>query len=104
RDIPAGLLRMMSMERPVIASEGGACADLPDNCLLKITTGSGEVSQLCSALWALGSHAPMRSWYGRQAGQYVHKHHNLAQAARAYAGLLQELSQVQVAELAVASR
>ena len=104
REVPAGLLRMMSMERPVVVSHGGACAEMPDSCLLKVITGSGEVAQLCAALWALGSHAPMRAWYGRQAAQYVQKHHNLANAARGYAGLLEELTQSQTPELAVAGR
>ena len=97
-ELPASLLRMMSMGKPVIVSNTPPFAELPATCALKADTGPGEVAQISAALWALSGHAPLRQWYGRSAARFVHTEHTLAAAAQHYAEFLEGLGAVEAAE------
>ncbi len=94
----AGLLRIMSMGRPVVISECPAFADLPAECTLKVEPGAAEVAQISAALWALCGHRPMRQWYGERAARYVQANHSPAAAASRYVDFLEELASVKEAE------
>lgn len=96
-ELSAGLLRMMSMGKPVIVSNREPYAGLPEDCTLRVDVGAGEMTQITAALWALSSHPPMRPSLGRRAAQYVQTRHSLAAAAQRYVEFLEELATVEVA-------
>ena len=94
----ASLLRIMSLGKPVVVANCGSQAQLPDDCVVKVDTGAGEVAQMAAALWALSAHLPMRRWYGQRAAHYVRTNHAPTVVARQYVEFLEELATVQVAE------
>ena len=94
----ASLLRIMSMGKPVVVSSCGAHAQLPDDCVVKVDAGAGEVAQMAAALWALSAHPPMRLWYGRRAARYVQANHAPAIVGRQYVEFLEALATVHAAE------
>lgn len=96
--ISAGLLRIMSMGRPVLVSGGSGAAQLPVDCALPVDLAAGALAEMVAALWALASHAPMRVWYGRQAARYVQANHSPAVSARRYVEFLEEVATVDAAE------
>lgn len=97
-EMSASLLRIMSMGRPVVASNCAPNAPMPDDCALKVDSGVAEVAHTAAALWALCGHAPMRRWYGQQAARYVQANHAATATARHYIEFLEELATVQAAE------
>lgn len=97
-ELSASLLRIMSMGKPAVVSDCGPHTQLPDDCVVKVDTGAGEITQMTAALWALSAHPPMRRWYGEQAARRVRADHAPAAVARQYVEFLEELATVQAAE------
>ena len=98
--VSAGVLRIMSMGRPVVVSRCEPYTRWPGHCLLKVDAGPGEAAQLVATLWALSSHSPTRHWYGRRAAHFVQSRHSAASVARQYVDFLEELAAVAAPQVA----
>lgn len=85
-------LRLMSYAKPLLVSNAGFLAELPDSCVIKVEPGPDEVDQIRSGLLALARDAAMRQLMGKSAQDYVARYHTWEQAALTYYGFLGELN------------
>jgi glycosyltransferase involved in cell wall biosynthesis len=78
----ASALRGMSAGRPVVVTDHGWYAELPDDTCIKVPPGDSDA--LVNALRRLASDASFRRDIGRRAADYVHREHTPARAAERY--------------------
>jgi glycosyltransferase involved in cell wall biosynthesis len=82
------LIRLLGMGKPVVVSNTGAFAEVPDGCCAKVDVGDGEEDLLLAYLRRLADDEPLRRQMGDNARRHVATHHTLAASARAYADFL----------------
>ncbi|HVT18532.1 MAG TPA: glycosyltransferase family 4 protein [Thermoanaerobaculia bacterium] len=82
------LIRLLGMGKPVVVSNTGAFAEVPDGCCAKVDVGDGEEDLLLAYLQRLAADEPLRRQMGDNARRHVATHHSLAASARAYADFL----------------
>lgn len=82
------LIRLLGMGKPVVVSNTGAFAEVPDGCCAKVDVGDGEEELLLAYLRRLAADEPLRRQMGDNARRHVATHHSLAASARAYADFL----------------
>ena len=80
-------LRGLSLGKPMLVSDVGWFAELPDAVALKIPVDDLEVPTIAAALALAADHAPA---LGRAAQEYVRREHDLGRAADAYVRALQQ--------------
>ncbi len=85
----AAALRALSAGKPLIVSDHGWYAGLPDDVALKVPPQSGDA--LLAAMRRLGADEQLRREMGAHAQRYASSQHNPAQTARAY---MQAISQL----------
>lgn len=78
------VLKAMEAGRPVAVSNYAQFGELPDHCVLKVDLGEREVDLLSAYLQELATDEVFRREIGENARRFVHEHHNLEDAARAY--------------------
>jgi glycosyltransferase involved in cell wall biosynthesis len=78
----ATALRGLAAGKPVIVSDHGWYAELPDNACVKITPNNGEA--LYQAMRRLAGDASLRRAIGQRAAAYAEREHSLAAAAQRY--------------------
>jgi glycosyltransferase involved in cell wall biosynthesis len=81
------VIRAMSIGKPLIVSDVGWFAELPDGTALKVPVDEYEVATLTGALGLAADHA---SGLGAAARAYVEREHALPRVADAYAAALEE--------------
>ncbi len=78
----ATALRGLAAGRPVIVSDHGWYAELPDDVCVKVTPNDGEA--VYAAMRRLAGDPTLRAEIGRRAAAYAQREHSLAGAARRY--------------------
>jgi len=85
----ATALRGLAAGRPVIVSDHGWYAELPDDVCVKVTPNDGEA--IYQAMRRLAGDATLRQAIGRRAAAYAQREHSLAAAARRYVDFIDEI-------------
>ena len=83
-------IRALSLGRPLVVSDLGWFAELPDDVALKIPVDEEEVASLAAALELLASSEATQLAMSDAARAYVHREHDLEHVAEAYAAALEE--------------
>jgi len=86
-------LRIMSYGKPLLITDAGSLAELPDTCVFKVEPGPQEVSQIAEALLAIAQDETLRRQVGEAALRHVRQHHTWEQAAETYHGFLKRVSE-----------
>lgn len=85
----ATVLRGLAAGRPVIVSDHGWYAELPDDACVKVKPNDAEA--LYQAMRRLADSPELRQEIGRRAAEYVQREHSLAEAARRYLDFIAEI-------------
>jgi len=82
------LVRLLGLGTPVVVSDAGSFAEIPDGCCAKVPLDASEEEVLVATLAALLADPSLRAAMGGNARRYAAEHHALAASARGYAELL----------------
>src|SRR5436190_12055827 len=83
-------IRALSLGRPLVVSELGWFAELPDSVALKVPVDEDEVPALAAALELLASSEPTQLAMSEAALEYVRREHDLGRVAEQYVAALEE--------------
>jgi glycosyltransferase involved in cell wall biosynthesis len=83
-------LRALVLGRPLVVTDVGWFAELPDEAAFKVPAGTGEVEVLTAALEELASDRARREAMGRAAAAYARREHDLGHTADLYLAALEE--------------
>jgi len=84
------VVRQLSLGKPVIVSDVGWFAELPDEVALKIPVGDGEVEALHAALELIARDGGVRAAMSRSALDLAEREHGLEHVAELYASALEQ--------------
>ncbi len=84
------VIRGLVLGKPLVVSDVGWFAELPDEVALKVPVDAHEVEVLAAALDRLASSDDERAGMGSAALEYVRVEHDLERVADAYVGALEE--------------
>jgi glycosyltransferase involved in cell wall biosynthesis len=84
------VIRQLSLGKPVVVSEVGWFAELPDSVALKIPVDTGEVDTLYAALELLARDESARAAMSASALELVRREHDLGRVAELYAAALEQ--------------
>ena len=84
------VIRLLGLGKPVVVSNTGAFAEIPDGCCAKVDLDATEEELLTTYLLALARDPALRRRLGENARRHVAAHHTLAGSARAYADFVRE--------------
>jgi glycosyltransferase involved in cell wall biosynthesis len=84
------VIRALSLGRPLVVSELGWFAELPDSVALKVPVDEDEVASLAAALELLASSEATQRTMTEAALAYVHREHDLGHVAEQYVAALEE--------------
>lgn len=88
------LIRLLGLGKPVIVTNLGAFAEIPDGACAKIDLDETEEELLAEVLRRLARDEGFRRAMGENARRYVATHHTLEGSARGYAELIREVAEV----------
>ena len=83
-------IRALSLGRPLVVSDLGWFAELPDDVALKVPVDEDEIPSLATALELLASSEPTQLAMSDAACAYVQREHDLGRVAENYAAALEE--------------
>jgi glycosyltransferase involved in cell wall biosynthesis len=84
------VIRLLGLGKPLIVSDAGAFAEIPDDCCAKVAVDDAEEELLLAYLRRLAADEPLRRRLGENARRYAAAHHSIAGSARGYAEFLRE--------------
>ena len=84
------VIRQLSLGKPVVVSDVGWFAELPDDVALKVPVGDGETETLYAALELLARDEGARAAMSAAGLELVRREHDLARAADLYAAALEQ--------------
>jgi glycosyltransferase involved in cell wall biosynthesis len=84
------VVRALSLGRPVVVSDVGWFAELPDDVVVKVPVGQDEVRQVAAALELLVGDRELRIRLGTAARSLAESEHALGRVADAYVAALEE--------------
>jgi uncharacterized protein (DUF1501 family) len=84
------VVRQLSLGKPVIVSDTGWFAELPDEVALKIPVGNGEVDALHAALELIARDDGARAAMSGAALELARREHDLEHVAELYAAALEQ--------------
>jgi glycosyltransferase involved in cell wall biosynthesis len=84
------VLRALSVGRPLVVSDLGWFAELPDEVAVKVPVDERETAALAAALEALLERDGLRAAMGEAAREHAEREHGLAHVADLYAAALEE--------------
>jgi len=84
------VVRQLSLGKPVVVSEVGWFAELPDEVAVKVAVGEGETETLHAALEVLARDERLRDRMGAAALELVRREHDLGRVADLYAAALEQ--------------
>jgi glycosyltransferase involved in cell wall biosynthesis len=90
----ATLMRLLGLGKPVVVSDHGSFAEVPDGCCAKVGLDDGEEAVLTAYLSALATDADLRRQMGENARRYMLEEHSLESAATAYVEFLRHVAGV----------
>ena len=82
-------LRALALGKPLVVSDVGWFAELPEDVAVRIPVDVGEIEALTAALEGLLADDARREEMGEAARAYVRTHHDLERVAEAYASALE---------------
>jgi glycosyltransferase involved in cell wall biosynthesis len=83
-------IRSLVLGKPLVVSDVGWFAELPDEVALKVAVDAQEAETLAAALELLASNDEARAAMGKAAREYVAREHDLDRVADAYTAALEE--------------
>jgi glycosyltransferase involved in cell wall biosynthesis len=83
-------IRALSLGRPLVVSDLGWFAELPDSVALKVPVDDDEIPALAAALELLASSEPTQLAMSDAAREYVRREHDLGRVADEYVAALEE--------------
>jgi glycosyltransferase involved in cell wall biosynthesis len=83
-------LRLLSLGKPLVVSDTGWFAELPDDVAVKVPVDEWEVDHLAAVLARLAADGPLRSAMAAAASAYVEREHSLSRVAERYLVALEE--------------
>jgi len=86
----ASVIRALAVGRPVVVSDVGWYAELPDEVAAKVPVNEREVDLLAAVLELFAENRRLRESVGAAAARYVRAEHNVDRVADEYAEALQE--------------
>lgn len=87
----ASVIRLMGVGKPVIVSNVGWFAELPDDCCLKVDPGDTEEETLLGYMGFLVVNEGVRQELGATARAYIEENHSLESAAQGYVTFIREI-------------
>jgi len=87
----ASVIRFMGVGKPVIVSNVGWFAELPDDCCLKADPGETEEETLLAHMEFLAANEGARQELGASARAYVKENHSLENSAQGYVAFIGEI-------------
>lgn len=84
------LIRLLGLGKPVIVSNTGSFAEIPDDCCAKVDLDETEEELLAAYLLRLAKDADLRQRMGGNARRHMLAHHTLEGSANGYAAFVQE--------------
>lgn len=87
----ASVIRIMGVGKPVIVSNVGWFAELPDDCCLKVDPGETEEETLLTHMEFLAANEGTRRELGASARAYVEENHSLESSAQGYMNFIREI-------------
>lgn len=82
-------LRAMAAGKPLIVSEVGSFAEIPDDCCIKVPVDSQEVASVAAALRRLANDGEARRQMGARARDRISQHHDPERIAQAYVSFIE---------------
>ena len=82
------VVRLLGLGKPLMASDAGAFAEIPDGCCAKVGLDDGEEELLLAYLRRLAADEPLRRQLGENARRHAAACHSMAGSARGYAEFL----------------
>jgi hypothetical protein len=83
-------IRALSLGRPLVVSDLGWFAELPDEVALKVPVDEDEIASIATALELLASSEPTQLAMSDAARAYVEREHDLGRVAEEYAAALED--------------
>jgi glycosyltransferase involved in cell wall biosynthesis len=84
------VIRSMSLGKPLVVSDVGWFAELPNEVAVKVPVGAGEVETLEAALELLLTRDDLRTTMGAAAAELARREHDLERVADLYAAALEQ--------------
>lgn len=97
-------IRALSAGKPLVVSDHGWFAELPDDAVVKVPVDGWEVDMLTAVLGRLCTDADLRRRLGEAAREYVQREHDLNRVADLYASALEEAAGGEAVTAQVAQR
>ncbi len=85
-------LRLLGYGKPILVTDAGSLAELPDSCALKVSPGPQEVVQIREGLLRLARDEALCRQMGEAARRYIARFHTWEQAAQSYRDFLEGLA------------
>jgi len=85
------MIRLLGLGRPLVVTDAGAFAEIPDGCAAKVPPDEREEDLLAAYLGLLAGDPGLRREMGEAARRHAAEHHALAASARGYADFLHEI-------------
>lgn len=83
-----GLIRALGIGKPMLVSNVGQYAEMPDDCVLKVDLGPGEEEMALACLEALIEDPSLGQRIGEQARRYIRTYHAIERSAQGYLDFL----------------
>lgn len=90
----ASLLRVLAVGRPAIVSDYAHSAELPDDVVVKIPLGDGEVDELARRVGSLLADRPRLEEMSAAARRYIERDHDPVRAAKIIVDACEQLAQL----------
>ena len=87
----ATLIRLLGMGKPVVVTDAGSFAELPDGTVAKVPPDETEEDLLAAYLDALAADPALRRAMGEAGRRHVEAHHRVEQTAAAYAAAVESI-------------
>ncbi len=84
------VIRLLGLGKPLVVSDAGAFAEIPDDCCAKVAIDDAEEDLLLAYLRRLAADEPLRRRLGENARRHAEAHHSIAGSARGYADFLRQ--------------
>jgi glycosyltransferase involved in cell wall biosynthesis len=85
------LIRLLGIGKPVIVTDHGSFAEIPDGCCAKVALDESETALLAEYLGALAADRELGRRLGENARRHVLEHHGLESSAAGYAQFLEQV-------------
>jgi hypothetical protein len=85
------LIRLLGIGKPVIVTDHGSFAEIPDGCCAKVALDESEAGLVAEYLRAFASNRDLRQCVGENARRHMLAHHGPENSAAGYASFLERV-------------